>query len=586
MIEIKIYSAFMILATRIPSEIFTLNPIVAAVSALVASCVFAWCLRSDRSQYFLLALLLLPLLGLLFFGGTWRLVGYHEFLHASIVHDIVKGSFPPEDILLAGYPLRYPWAHHYLIGLLGRLLHLSPSTGFALVNIIALIISAVIIFKTSQLLKPTRLTGLFGVFLAIFGTSIFYLASLQFKVFKLDHRLVPFHKFISANSNPLGFCFFAVFLFFSVRLFACRGKAYANVIGLLISIAALAYFYPISWLAAMVCGLSICLGQAIFAKGRNWQPVCLAISALFVGSMLALPYLHEISSGKVPSAEIGLFLYLPNVLKRLSDVLLIAFIPLLVLGLKRASLRTLIGDRGSEVITLCCAGLGLLILYTVVVVPMQCEYKYLMQLMAVIAILSAPFFESLYRQKPLLVEIFIPLILLPTAFAVSDAIVPTQFDDPVYEKAGVIHHQDMIMDRLYTWISTRTPSDTVVIDSFLTVPALGQRSLYVATDLRAQKQHQLSGWNGWGMTARQMSEEVLGHQNDIQNRRLQNATALLSPNPASVIDAAAMNIKREFANRAVIVIARDSVMKKLFDESPRFENSFDGGSVWVYTLKS
>ncbi|MFM7235885.1 MAG: hypothetical protein ACKOYK_03805, partial [Cyanobium sp.] len=444
----------------------------------------------------------------------------------------------------------------------------------------------VVIFKTSQLLNPSRLTGIFGVFLAMFGTSILYLFSLQFKLFYQDHRLIPYHKFFSANSNPLGFCFFSVFLFFIMRFFACRGRSYSNVLGILFSTTALAYFYPISWLAAIVCGISICFGQIIFAKGSNWQLVLLVLLALFFGSMLAFPYMHGISSDKVHSAEIGLFLYVPNVLKRLSDVLLISLLPLLVVVLKRKALRTVFSDRGSEVVTLFWAGIGLLILYAVALVPLKCEYKFLMQLMAVIGILSAPLVESLYKQRPLLVEVFIPLILLPSAAMLSWSFAPFQYDDPVFEKAGVIHHQDINMDWLYSWISNKTPLDTVVVDSFLTVPALGGRSLYVATDFRPQTQPHLSGWNGWGMTAKQMSEEVFGHQQDIQNRRTQNATALLTPHPANVMDSAATNIKQELKGREVVVIARDSKMKKLFDASPRFEKSLDAETVWVYTLKS
>lgn len=576
----------MILSPGMPWEIFNFKLITAFISTLLFSIVFASCLRAARPVYLLLALLLLPLLAIILFGSAWQLVGYHEFFHASIVHNIVNGFVPPEDVLLAGYPLQYPWAHHYLVGLLSRLLHLSPTRVFALVNLVALAVSAVVIYKLSQLLKPTRLTGVFGAFLAIFGTSIFFLPSLQFELFKLDHRLIPFQKFVSANSNPLGFCFFAFFLFFSIRLFACRGKAYANALGFFFSIAALAYFYPISWLAAIVSGLMICFGQAIFAKGRNWRLICLAILALFFGSMLAFPYLHGIASSKVETAEIRLVVSVSNVLKRLSDVLLISLIPLLVVWLKRSSLRTLIADRASEVITLCCAGFALLILYCFTSVPLKCEYKFLMQLVAVIAILAAPFFEGLYLRKPLLVEVLIPLILLQTAFAVSDAFAPIPLDDPVYEKAGVIRHQDRTMDRLYSWIFSETPSDTVVVDSFLTVPALGHRSLYVATDLRAARESRVSGWNGWGMSAKQMSEQVLGHQPEIQKRRLEKANVLLSPHPLPVIEATAMEIKKELKSRTVLVIARDSAMKKLFDSSPRFKKSFDGESVWVYTLES
>ena len=67
-----------------------------------------------------------------------RVVSTHGFLHTSIVYAIVDRGAPPECPLLAGEPLYYPWAHHQLVAWLMEGLRLSPSTGFAVLNVLAL----------------------------------------------------------------------------------------------------------------------------------------------------------------------------------------------------------------------------------------------------------------------------------------------------------------------------------------------------------------------------------------------------------------------------------------------------------------
>ncbi len=554
---------------------------IAIISSIVATLIFAICLRSKKSIYLLLTLLISPIISLIFVNPKWAVMGWHEFMHASIVYNIMNGVVPPEDTLLAGYPLKYPWAHHSLVALLCQIANISPSLGITLLNILTLIISVVVIFKTAQLLHPTRQTGIFAVFLSFFGTSIFFLEPLNGRI-HLDHRALPLHKFASANSNPLGFCLFLVCLFFLICLFARRGNSSINAISLGVSITAAAFLYPISWIGIVTSCICVCLGQAVITRGRNWQPILIVFLALFFGSVLAVPYLHNIGADKAATAEMSLNFHVKD---RLHSLFIMSSFPLLILWLKRHYIEVFFKGKSSEVLTLCFGSIGLILLYIFVTIPLDCEYKFLMLIMAMISIFTAPFFEELYQEKSVLVELLIVLLILPTTFTFTGMFIQTQFTESVYTKGINIRHSNTRMDNLYSWITTKTPVDTVVVDSFLSVPALSRRSLYVGTDLRRKQDPNFAEFDGWAMDAKTMSNQVFGQDQEVVKRRLQNAIALLTPNPKDTVNAAAESIKQEFDKRQVIVVVRDPTIRMAFDENPRFAKTFEEHSVWVYTLK-
>ena len=67
-----------------------------------------------------------------------RVFSFHGLMHASVVYRILEGGAPPDDPLLAGSPLPYPWLHHLLVAWLCRMLEVLPGTGFALLSAVAL----------------------------------------------------------------------------------------------------------------------------------------------------------------------------------------------------------------------------------------------------------------------------------------------------------------------------------------------------------------------------------------------------------------------------------------------------------------
>ncbi|WP_414552429.1 DUF2298 domain-containing protein [Anabaena sp. CCY 0017] len=543
-------------------------------------------MRWQKSIYILLVLLISTVATLIFVNPQFALINWHEFMHASIVFNIMNGVVPPEDTLLAGYPLKYPWAHHYLVSWLCQIGNISPPIGFALLNILALAVSAWAIFKTAQLLHPLRQTGIFAVFLSIFCTSIFFIQELKRfgnDILPIDERVLPLHKFAHGNGNGLGFGLFFICLFFLIRLFANREKSYINGVGIGVSIAATAFLYPIYWLAMGISCVLVCLGQAIAKRGKNGQSILIVLLAVFFGSAIASPYLHSINAGRASTAAMSLNFQIQN---RLITLFLVSSLPLLILWVKRQKLKTLLHNRSSEVLTLIYAAISLSLLYTFITIPIETQYKFLMLLVGIISILIAPFFASFNQENSLFAKPIIVLLFLPTVLMFTGMFMQINFADTVHTSGVEIRHNDTRMDKLYSWIATNTPVDAVVVDSFRTIPVLSRRSLYISTDFRRKQDPSWKKFDGWSMNSRMISTQVFGQDQEVVKKRLQNAIALLTPNSEAIVNAAAESIKQEFPQRQVIVIVRDPSVKSVFDINQNFAKIFEESAISVYKIAS
>jgi hypothetical protein len=197
-----------------------------------------------------------------------RYVDVHGFLHASYVYALMNRGLPPEDVLMAGEPLRYPWAQHYLTALVCRAAAVSPADVFLATNAAALLGTLGFVAGTSRLIDKDRRTTVCAVLLALVGTSVFHAGPLQGWInhlpkVRLDERVVPLHKYTLANGNPLGFLGFSAFLYLAVKVFSTGRITAREWVGLALAVAFLGYFYPIAWMALLAAASAICVAHGI-----------------------------------------------------------------------------------------------------------------------------------------------------------------------------------------------------------------------------------------------------------------------------------------------------------------------------------
>ncbi len=62
---------------------------------------------------------------------SWRIYSHHGLLHSSIVYAILDRGVPPENPLMAGTPIGYPYGHHAALAFVMRWLPIAPPWLFA-----------------------------------------------------------------------------------------------------------------------------------------------------------------------------------------------------------------------------------------------------------------------------------------------------------------------------------------------------------------------------------------------------------------------------------------------------------------------
>ena len=184
-----------------------------------------WLLKIKANNLLLLLLGLLPIVIVYIINPYNRVYSAHGFMHMSFVYQIYNGIFPPQNPLIAGEDLLYPWGIHLLVAAIIKVTQISPSSIFALINVLSLLLTIVLVFKIAYLLFSSRLTAIFAVFLSVFGVTFFdrgaiatflnYLTNISIS----EPRAIIGIKFTNMNAMPLGIMFFTLFIYALVSIF-------------------------------------------------------------------------------------------------------------------------------------------------------------------------------------------------------------------------------------------------------------------------------------------------------------------------------------------------------------------------------
>ena len=123
----------------------------ASILSLALASIFFAMLRLKAPRWTYVVLGLLPPASLLLASPSLRVYGYHGFLQAGIVYQILQGNIPPTSPLLAGQPGTYPWAGALVLAGISWLLGISPFWAASLVAIASLAVLLVITYRIGLL---------------------------------------------------------------------------------------------------------------------------------------------------------------------------------------------------------------------------------------------------------------------------------------------------------------------------------------------------------------------------------------------------------------------------------------------------
>lgn len=501
-------------------------------------------LRAPRWSYVVLGTL--PPAILLLVSPSLRVYGYHGFVQAGIVYQILNGNVPPTSSLLAGQPGTYPWAGALVLAGISRLLGVSPFWAASLVAVASLAVLLVITYRIGLLATGDAEASLFGAAVSLYAFT--FTQSVPDNALKSGlGALLPFpfneprgapilEKFNGCTAFPLGLALYAVALLLLLRLAREGSPRWRAVLALAATLLALAFVYPFFFPPmALLCAVVAVVAWR--AGGPERRLAVLLAGALTLVGTTVLPYYLQLKAGR-SGTEFQL-VPLPGLVRQ-AGVVVVTFLPLSVLLVwaRRAVSEKLRAQGRVAALLLVSAAMNIL-LFAFLLVPLWSQYKFLLLGIFALGIVGGIALRALHARAWPAALVVLTLFLLP--FGLDCVHKARDWNDAprVFRESGVtLEHRDSAERDLYGWMRMRTPARAVFVDTDLGLPVYAQRALYVALPEREEiKELTTRGGDGYTLDPRSILKDVEGYPGDLVDRRLQVAARLLSgaePSPADL----------------------------------------------------
>lgn len=538
-------------------------------------------LRLRAPLWVFLALALVPTI-VLSADVARRTVAVHGLMHLGFVYEILERGAPPENPLLGGEPLRYPWAHHLAVaGAAG--LGIPPGLAFAATHVLALLLFCLALDRAAAALDRDPVFRVFAVALALFGTAPFVrppLASLAVALgIPLEPRAIPWLKFLGVNSNSIGLAFTALALLGLVGIVTGMRAAYGP---LLLAVFGSALFYPMSFLAI---GLWTAVTFCWLASRRDSRPAAaLTAAAATLGALPGLPFLWLVSHGRSAAGSLQESPTTAYVLRHgLILLTLLALPAALAAARARGTVAWLRARPRSAVLLALCAAAALGVFGLGFLRPLV-AYKLLLAALLPIGLLTAVPLRDLYERLPAAALAVLALVLLPTAWGIGSTLsLGWPVTDPLVEQGGFVELIDPAERDLTSWIAGETPRDALFIDRRRTIPPFGRRQLFVAL---AAEPAPAGVRDGWGMPSELILGEVTGADPGRIERRRRIAETLLDPRSPVTVESSLVKLDVEAEGRAVYIVARDETAAARLSRAAGLRQVWQGPAATVFCRES
>ena len=536
-------------------------------------------LKFKAKNWAFLLLALLPLVFIYWWTPNNRIVSYHSFWHTSIVYQILNGNIPPNNPLLGGEILLYPWATHLLVAAMSYILRVSPPTAFALVNLCALLLSAILVFKISRFFSSDRTANVFAVFLSIFGIT-FTRKNLISLIASPAPRngILVFEKFGNVNSTHLGVLFFALFLYSLLHIFSENPHDKRYYATLVISVVGAGFFYPFHWLGVLVCCFSCCLILFLLHKRNILSKIVAVFACALGGTLLVLPYIYLISLGK--SEELSLTLASSLHVLKSGFTYLLTVLPIsIIIFWKRKILLNSLRTKTNSTLILITAITTTALMYIFISGPLGVEYKYAMLSYFSLGILGSVCLRDIYYSNRVICFLLIASFLLPFSSYMFSKVEARTLDYTYIVEDGIyLRHRNPGEDELYRWISTQTNRNAIFVDSNLpTVALFGRRQVYYGQPYE-------HNWSSRTHLGWYQPFKFLGYSLEMTEARKKVVDEIYLKSNAEISEDVFSELNNINSTRDMYIIARDAVANKKLVNDERFNKIFENNSTTVYKL--
>ncbi len=548
--------------------------------ALLASCWVAWALPHRGRRWTLLVLMAAPALTAL--DPLWRNNAYHALMHASIVYQIAdRGPFP-ENPILAGEPLRYPYLQHRAAAFAYQMFELSPGATAALANLASALLLSGTVWRLARLVTPSRSVATLAAVLAVYGASPasygpLWLAAQQVG-FSVESRLTPFSKLMSCETNAAGLVLYAVSVLGCVASFGHPHRRVGGFVCLLVGLVGSGLLYPLNWLGVWASIMVAAVVEIVVGPRDRRASAAGVLAAATLSAAMVYPYLASISAGK-PS---GLRLAGPSeiffgTLPQAAVACVLPLAVILLLGRNAASVRRRNAGDLRVLATIAAVGIGMAVF---VRVPMDTQYKFLMGSYIPLSVLMAVCLFGDGAPRVVATIVTCTLCLLPAADKLREAwLSDWRYVEPVTAVDGDLVRIDEAKQRIDEWVRRETPGDAVLIDASLATPCTARRSLYVGA-CRLPKDLPDLWHDGWGVPDWLFMQQVTGGDLGMIERRRQIAFALLW-GEGSLPEGWNDQVAADTGGRTVYLVARSAAALRAASQlslSPCYQN--EAGAVY------
>lgn len=464
-----------------------------------------------------------------------RIVSVHGFIHTGIVYQILNGGLPPDNPLLAGQPLQYPWGFHVFAAATSRAFHISPAWSFALINWVSLVLCMVLIARITCCLIRDTAAQIYTVTVSLFMTTLMSRPLLDLISNRIGYPLewraiFAGQKFTKINGVPLGLVFFLLLIYSLIRLVQghhCRRYA----LYLLVGAAGCGFVYPLMFPAVCAsAGIVVLylLWEGIRSRRFQWIRLSQVLIPLGASMALVIPYLNMITGHEIgpkvlylnPSWFIRNAL---NVLFHLGPIAAVFF-----WGYR--NLRSRWNPPAATV--LCLVILACLGCYLGMHMFNEAEYKFLILLNVTVGILGGLAVSTLRtRLRPVGMLGLLLIFGAPVALDMAPMIYPYSWSrTPQFQERGIVMGLfDPVQDELYQWIRTAAPSNAIFMDTKLEIPYCGQRSLYLGW---TGVEHPDQVGNGYNISMHDYLQLQSGYSPELLNFRREFLRQLYSSDQA------------------------------------------------------
>lgn len=422
----------------------------------------------------------------------------HAWTHADIAYLVANGQLRPEEPMLAGIPMAYPWAGHVVQAVLSTLMDSPPHAGFLLLNLALLAAIVALVAESVALLGGGRAAQVAAAVLLGFGVNIAGTLAWRFlpasflttwPVFG-DERFSPWlRKFGVFQQDPIGLAVVAATGLLALQL-ASRRPDQPRVVLVAVLVATVAVFYPLLWPAASaLAGTAALVLLVRWWRERDAVPVAAMaglVVALAVGAAALMAAMQVVTVARGDRPTMGFSTPWEMKVK-------LATVAIVLAPLWAGALAALRATWRSRLPALAVLGLGAascLALYVALDIYHHAnEYKFIFVAALALAPLAGIAVERAWRRwpraaPPLALAGAVALAAPPVLAITTEVRLPRELPALDLSRFEVRLAQGQPLTLLLDAVRTGTPVEAVLV--VRTLPwdpvTLTRRALYVPPD--------------------------------------------------------------------------------------------------------